>query len=89
MFAKIPEGYISGLERTYPHKPLAHLYKGDFSNPGLPMCKRGWNRKEDGYSIWRGNEGDKGICAVCLRRAQQGLDGIPNPYWKEEKENVV
>ena len=73
----IPDGYITGLERTYPHKLLAHLYKGDFSDPGLPMCRRGWNRDGgESYSIWRGQIGRDGVCAVCLRRAQKGLNGV-------------
>ena len=73
----VPVGYILGLGRDYPHPPLAHLYKGTFGEPGLPMCARGWNR--DGgtsYSIWRGNVGTKGICKTCLRRAREGRDGV-------------
>ena len=73
----VPEGYITGLGRDFPHPLLAHLYKGTFGEPGLPMCWRGWNR--DGgtsYSIWRGNVGKKGICKTCLRRAHEGRGGI-------------
>lgn len=73
----LPPGYIAGLGREYPRPKLAHLYKGTFADPGLPMCKRGWNR--DGgtsYSIWRGNMGEDGYCKVCLRRARAGLDGV-------------
>lgn len=74
----IPAGYILGLGRDYPHPKLAHLYKGDFSDPGLPMCRRGWNRDDgESYSIWRGNMGKNGICKVCLRRARAGLQGVP------------
>lgn len=72
----IPKGHISGLGRDYPYPKLAHLYKGTFANPGLPMCRRGWNRG-DSYSIWRNNEGENGICKICMRRALKGLDGIP------------
>lgn len=73
----IPKGYILGLGREYPHPKLAHLYKGDFSEPGLPMCRRGWNRDDgESYSIWRGNMGEDGICKVCLRRARAGKDGV-------------
>ena len=72
----VPSGYIMGLDRSYPYRPLAHLYKGDMADPGLPMCRYGWNR-EDGYSIWRGNAGSKGVCRVCLRRAVAGCDGVP------------
>lgn len=77
MCSEIPDGYIPGLGRDYPNPRLAHLYKGTFDEPGLPMCRRGWNR--DGgqsYSIWRNNVGDRGICKICERRAQKGLDGV-------------
>ncbi len=77
IIAAIPEGYISGLGRDYPHPKLAHLYKGTFGDPGLPMCRRGWNRDDgESYSIWRGNIGTNGICKVCMRRARAGLDGV-------------
>lgn len=73
----IPEGYITGLGRDYPHPKLAHLYQGNMADPGLPMCRHGWNR-DDGqsYSIWRNNIGSDGVCAVCLRRAIAGKDGV-------------
>jgi hypothetical protein len=69
--------YITGLGRDYPHPKLAHLYEGPFSDPGLPMCARGWNR-DDGtsYSIWRNNVGVNGICKICQRRADKGLAGV-------------
>lgn len=74
----IPEGYIMGLGRDYPHPKLSHLYKGDFSDPGLPMCRRGWNRDNgQSYSIWRGNVGSHGVCLICLKRARAGKDGVP------------
>jgi len=76
----IPDGYIPGLGRDVPHPKIAHLYKGDFSDPGLPMCKRGFNRDNGySYSIWRNNVGVNGICSICLRRARKGLDGLPFP----------
>lgn len=78
MNAPVPPGYISGLGRDYPYPRVAHLYKGTFVDPGLPMCPKGWNRGVDGYSIWRRNEGLWGICAVCLRRAKKGLPGVKN-----------
>lgn len=73
-----PEGYIVGMGRNPGEEKLvSHLYKGNYWNPGLPMCLRGWNRS-DGYrySIFRGNVSDAGICKVCLRRAHKGLDGV-------------
>lgn len=36
---------FTGLGRDYPHPDHAHLYHGDFSDPGLPMCRYGWNRE--------------------------------------------
>jgi hypothetical protein len=73
---EVPDGYILGLVREPKARDrfVSHLYKGTFADPGLPMCKLGWNRG-DSYSILRNNIG-KGICKVCLRRAQQGKDGV-------------
>jgi hypothetical protein len=74
----IPRGYILGLGRDVPHPRIAHLYKGTFNDPGLPMCARGWNRDNgQAYSIWRGNEGRGGVCKICWRRAKAGKDGVP------------
>jgi hypothetical protein len=73
----IPKGYVVGLGRDPKEPPIAHLYKGTFNNPGLPMCRFGWNRDEGfAYSIWRGNAGKEGICDVCLRRARAGKKGV-------------
>lgn len=72
------EGYIAGCSRDHDddHK-VTHLYKGDFNNPGLPMCARGWNRAGgSGYSIWRGVISSGGLCKVCVRRAMKGLGGV-------------
>ena len=78
----IPDGYISGLVRDpyETNKHVAHLYKGTVENPGDPMCKRGWNRGKFGYSIWRNNIGQGGLCKICLRRANEGREPIPFPY---------
>lgn len=76
----IPEGYIVGQDRSDPFGVrVSHIYKGNFDDPGDPMCKRGWNRGEDGYSIWRGCSGKAGICKVCQRRANTGLQPVPAP----------
>jgi hypothetical protein len=83
----IPEGYILGLGRDYPHPPISHLYEGTFSEPGYPMCRHGWNR-DNGQtaSIWRGNMGKYGVCEICLRRARKGLKGVePRQETEEEK----
>jgi len=81
-FLGVPEGYITGLGRDYPHPKIAHLYEGPIENPGNPMCRRGWNRDEgQSYSIWRNNIGSHGVCQVCVRRAQKGLKGVlPKAY---------
>jgi len=82
---EIPEGYITGLSREAGalERLVAHLYKGSFSDPGNPMCKRGWNRGY-GYSIWRNNVGRRGICKVCLRRAGKGLPSVDLDELEEE-----
>jgi len=74
----IPEGYIIGMGRNPGEdKLVTHLYKGNFSNPGLPMCRRGWNRSDGfAYSIFRGNTSKAGICRICLKRALKEKDGV-------------
>lgn len=74
----VPDGFIVGLDRNPNHNRVSHLYKGDFHEPGLPMCRKGWNRG-GGYSIWRGQVGDRGICKTCMKRALAGLPGVPLP----------
>lgn len=83
----IPEGYVVGLSRRRCHRNVftreieygvAHLYKGEFSDVGQPMCKRGYEADGD-ISIWRGQAGPKGICSVCLRRARAGKEPAPWP----------
>ena len=87
--SNIPDGYIMGLGRDWPHPKISHLYKGTHNDPGNPMCLRGWNRDGNtGYSIWRGNMGKNGICKVCLRRARAGLDGV-QPKESEQHVNVA
>lgn len=60
-------GFILGLNRVpfAETKYVSHIYQGTFSEPGDPMCPRGWNRG-DGYSIWRNNVGTH-ICKTCLK----------------------
>lgn len=86
----IPEGFISGQSRDHNHDhKVTHLYKGTHADPGYPMCKRGWNR-DDGtsYSIWRGNISPAGLCKVCERRAEKGLDGVPPNPGPDDYETV-
>ena len=71
-------GYVCGMGRNPGEEKLVtHLYKGDNSDPGLPMCRRGWNRANGfAYSIFRGIISEAGICSVCLRRALEDKDGV-------------
>lgn len=87
-FSKAPKGYMPGLvrdirnalgKRTPEGDPtLAHLYKGNFADPGFPMCRHGWNR-ENGtkYSIWRNRTGSIGICRICIMRVEKKLNPVP------------
>ena len=77
-FNNVPDGYIPGSDRSEnEHKRVTHLYKGTFNDPGLPMCRNGWNRDNgESYSILRNSVSKKGICRICLARANQGADGV-------------
>lgn len=93
--------YISGIEYVTGvfrgdngQNMVTHLYQGNFSEPGFPMCSRGWNRKwfdEKGeiedweYSIFRNNISSPGICKVCFRRALEGKSPIEKPQSKKGK----
>lgn len=75
-FFGIPEGYIPGADRASNSTLKTHLYKGTFDNPGLPMCKNGWNRDSGrAYSIWRNNIGPNFLCWTCVKRARAGKGG--------------
>ena len=73
--------YITGMARNKCYNPSTiktHLYDGDFGDPGLPMCRYGWTRMphDYSYSIWRGNISSRGLCKTCVKRAEQGLNGV-------------
>lgn len=73
--------YVVGQDRNEP-KAVAHLYYGNFNDPGNPMCVRGWNRSDgDGYSIFRNNWSGE-LCKVCIKRAQQQRKPIESRYRK-------
>lgn len=76
-----PNGYIPGVYRgDGGENKVTHLYKGTFDDPGLPMCLNGWNGiNHEDYSIFRNNISKKGICKVCLRRANANFDGVVSP----------
>jgi hypothetical protein len=71
--------YIPGLDRN-DQRLVAHLYACPPARPHdpfAPMCARGWNRSDGkGFSIFRGNIGDAGVCRVCRRRADAGLPPV-------------
>jgi hypothetical protein len=84
--------YVTGVFRgDNGSNMVTHLYQGTFSEPGNPMCSRGWQRKwfdKDGnledweYSIFRNNVSNAGICQVCMKRAMKGLSSIEKPNSK-------
>ncbi len=90
--------YVTGVFRgDNGQNMVTHLYQGNFAEPGLPMCSRGWQRKwydENGkiedyeYSIFRNNISSAGICLICLRRANAGLKPIKKPSNKRKTNNV-
>jgi hypothetical protein len=69
---------IKGMDRSAKGNSLViHLYDGDFHDPGLPMCMRGWNRDNNtSYSIFRNRMSKRGLCKICELRAAKGLKGI-------------
>ena len=83
------KNYILGMFRgDNGDNMVTHLYLGTFSSPGHPMCSRGWQRvwrdqngkvEDYEYSIFRENISSAGICRICLKRAQKGLDPISKP----------
>ena len=88
-YGKDNREYIPGMcrwsEKSDVQSLATHLYDGTFSDPGLPLCKYGWTRMpyEYGYSIFRGNVSKKGICKICRRRADKGLNGVIIPQMEE------
>jgi hypothetical protein len=87
--------YVTGVFRgDGGSNMVTHLYEGTFSEPGNPMCSRGWQRKwydENGkledweYSIFRNNISSAGICQVCMKRAIKGLSSISKPKSRKKK----
>lgn len=82
--------YVTGVFKgDNGNNMVTHLYNGTFSDPGFPMCSRGWQRKyydENGkledyeYSIFRNNISSKGICKICIKRAKKNLKPIEKPF---------
>lgn len=70
-------------------KKKTHLFDGDFSDPGLPMCAKAWNKYGE-YSIWRNNVSDVGYCKTCVKRATAGLKGMSfNEHTESTKKNCI
>lgn len=73
--------YVTGLDRSTRwgghagDHIVSHLFDGTFGDPGKPLCRKAYDM-DGGWSIWRGNVGSKGICKVCKRRADAGLNGV-------------
>lgn len=83
MFNHIPAGFVVGADRASPSHRVSHLYQGTFEQPGLPMCRHGYNRDNgETYSIWRGNVVN-GLCKTCVKRAKKKLEGV-EPKQKSE-----
>lgn len=77
--------YITGLGRAnndYGLLDETHVYEivdGSYR----PLCKRGFNRDFGyGFSIFRGNVGELGVCEVCARREASGKPGLG---WKRSR----
>lgn len=68
--------YVVGQCRNQ-NDVVAHIYEGMFNDLIGPLCARGWNRANGfGFSIFRGNVGERGICRVCERRRDKGLGAV-------------
>jgi len=87
--------YVTGVFRgDNGENMVTHLYRGNFANPGHPMCSRGWQRvwyykngkvKYYEYSIFRNNTSNVGMCKICMRRAELGLESIAKPVNRKPK----
>ncbi len=65
-------GRNPGEERQHSHL-YALLENGDY----VPMCIYGWNRSNgEGFSIFRGHSGARGLCRICERRREGALPPI-------------
>lgn len=79
--------YVLGMDRSTQGKYMrSHYYllkNGEYE----PMCRFAWNRDDgESFSIWRGHMGNRGLCKICLKRAQQGLGGVrPWPHKIKDK----
>ena len=70
--------YVEAIGRNpgeqYQH---SHLYAVDDDGNYFPMCIYGWNRSDgEGFSIFRGHSGSKGLCKICKRRVEANLPPI-------------
>lgn len=72
--------FTVGMDRNDQDKVVAHLYEETGSGDEYrltPMCERGWNRSDGaGFSIFRGNASEAGICKVCVRRRREDRPAI-------------
>lgn len=73
-----PVSYVPGIGRNEGEQyQCSHLYAVYSDGSMLPMCRKGWNRSNgEGFSIFRGHIGAKGICKVCQRNKDAGKPGV-------------
>lgn len=78
--------YITGLGRANNNYDLldeTHLYEVTDDDGYYPLCSRGFNRDYGlGFSIFRGNVGDIGVCQVCEGRGAKQRPGL---RWKRSR----
>jgi hypothetical protein len=56
----------------------SHLYAILPDHDYMPMCRYGWNRSDgEGFSIFRGHSGARGLCRTCQKRAAANLPPVP------------
>jgi len=74
-------GRNPGEEYGHSHLYLEIIEDPSIGNDGglsyLPMCRYVWNRSNGSrFSISRGWSGSLGLCRICKKRADAGLDGV-------------
>lgn len=69
--------YVEAIGRN-PGEELqhSHLYLVD-GDDYWPMCIYGWNRSDGArFSIFRGHQGERGLCAICHKRRAAELPPV-------------
>lgn len=69
--------YVEAIGRNEGEDRISHLYVEIGPQDYLPMCRNGWNRSDgEGFSIFRGHSGKRGLCKTCEKRRAAGLPGV-------------